>query len=95
MGGLGHCLAGVLPALGQVWDVIVRPQSGTVGGKNYRSASSNQHVNVASVIFAAYCLGLRFRRVLEDMSMSRLPSLLIAVLSLLLSAVVACSRACS
>ena len=25
MGGLGHCLAGVLPALGQVRDVIVRP----------------------------------------------------------------------
>ena len=45
-------------------------------------------------MFAAYCLGLRFRRVLEDMSMSRLPSLFIAVLSLLLSAVVACSRAC-
>ena len=70
MGGLGHCLAGVLPALGQVRDVIVRPP-------------------------IRDCLGLRFRRVLEDMSMSRLPSLLIAVLSLLLSAVVACSRACS
>ena len=25
MGGLGHCLASVLPTLGQVWDVIVRP----------------------------------------------------------------------
>ena len=36
---------------------------------------------VASEIFAAYCRGLRFRRVLKHMSMSRLPSLLIAMLS--------------
>ena len=36
---------------------------------------------VASVIFAAYCRGLRFRRVLKHMSMSRLPSLLIAMLN--------------